>query len=330
MLKKIFMFPVKHLVLVIPAVLTIGFLTGSYFDTSFLKNFILPATFMMIYPTMIGFRLKEAVDLSHNRVVLTSLAVNFLLVPLLAYLLGNTFLLNHPQLFAGLALASLLPTSGMTISWTMLNRGNVPAAVKITVLGLLLGSLLAPWYLLFMVGKYVPVDIWKTFQIIAALIFLPLVLGNITYRFLMKRYPPAVFKKDIKPLLPGISVCFMLFIVFSSMSMKAKKIFSQPDLLLQSVVVIVLFYLGVFIISTIWGRIFLDRENSITLVYSTAMRNLSSCLGLALATFGAEAALLITLAFIVQVQAAAWYGKLEQRFNFFRESSRAPLAPRHH
>ena len=48
----------------------------------------------------------------------------------------------------GLLLAALLPTSGMTISWTGMAGGNLPAAIKILVLGLILGSLAAPFHLL--------------------------------------------------------------------------------------------------------------------------------------------------------------------------------------
>ena len=44
----------------------------------------------------------------------------------------------------GLLLASLVPTSGMTISWTGFAGGNLAAAVKMTVIGLILGSLATP------------------------------------------------------------------------------------------------------------------------------------------------------------------------------------------
>ena len=106
--------------------------------------------------------------------MLTTMALNFLAIPVIAYLLGVGFLLKDPQLFAGLAITALLPTGNMTIAFTMLAKGNVPAAIKSTTLGLLLGSLLAPWYLLVMVGKYVPVDIWltlKTISLVVQLLF---------------------------------------------------------------------------------------------------------------------------------------------------------------
>ena len=60
----------------------------------------------------------------------------------------------------------------------------------------------------------------------------------------------------------------------------------------------------------------LNRGNGIALVYGTVMRNLSIALALSMTAFGAagaEAAILVALAYIVQVQSAAAYLKLSER-----------------
>ncbi|WP_242826172.1 arsenic resistance protein [Caloramator sp. ALD01] len=309
MIKKIFYYPSKNLVKVIPLVLLLGFLTGLKFDLNFMKSYILIFTVFMIYPTMIGFNYKSAFDLSHSKLVLLSLLINFLIIPVIAYLIGITLFKDNMDMFAGLAIASLLPTSGMTISWTMLNKGNVSAAVKITALSLFVGSLVAPWYLLLMVGKYIPIDIVKTFITIIQVVVIPLILGTITYKLLLKKYSVEEYNKKIKPILPAISIWFLLGIVFISIGMKSKVIISKPDLILWSLVVLTVFYLLNYTISTIIGKIFLNREDAIALVYSTVMRNLSLALGIAASSFGSKAALIVTLAFILQVQSASWFGK---------------------
>ena len=48
--------------------------------------------------------------------------------------------------YYSLLLRSLLPTSGMTISWTGFAKGNLNAAIKMTVIGLIAGSLATPLY----------------------------------------------------------------------------------------------------------------------------------------------------------------------------------------
>lgn len=319
-MKSILFLPGKNLILSIPAVLILGFLVGSNFDTMFLKDYILFFTFFMIYPTMIGFKIKEAVDLSHLNVVIGSAVLNFIIIPVFAYFFGKLFLSNNPQLFAGIIMISLFPTSGMTISWTLLNKGNVAAAIKITALSLIIGSFLAPLYLYLSVGTMIDINIVDTFITVFQIVIFPLILGNLTHRLLLKKFTPTYFNSKIKPIFPAISVWSMMFIIFSSISMKAKSIINNPDLLINSIVILVAFYLINFTLSTIIGRYFYNKEDGYALVYGTVMRNLSIALGLAIASFGADTALIITLAFILQVQGAAWYGKLSSKYNWLERN----------
>ncbi|ABZ83294.1 sodium/bile acid symporter family protein [Heliomicrobium modesticaldum Ice1] len=324
--KTALFWPSKNPVLSIPITLALGFTAGLFVDTSSLGNFILICTFLMIYPTMIGVKLKEAFDFSHAKVVGISLIINFLLIPLLAWGLGTTFLSGDPSMMAGLAIAGLLPTSGMTISWTMMFKGNVPAAIKMTALSLIIGSILAPFYLLIMVGKYVPIDLMKTFTTIAVIVFLPLVLGHVTFLQLKKKYSQEHFQKVIKPYLPAVSFWAMLAIIFASISMKSKMVLARPDLLGGILLALAVFYLINFTLSTVIARLFLNRADGVALIYGTVMRNLSIALGLAITAFGPQAALVVTLAFILQVQAAAWYGKMADRFGFFGKTPSDSLA----
>src|SRR5690625_1739816 len=110
----------------IPLVLIAAFILGLFFDTSWMSPTILIATILMIYPTMIGIQWKSLIHLTEKKLISFAMIINFIIIPLIAYGLGYIFLQNQPMLFAGLALAALLPTSGMTISWTSISKGNVP------------------------------------------------------------------------------------------------------------------------------------------------------------------------------------------------------------
>lgn len=270
----------------------------------------------MIYPTMIGFKIKEAVDFSHMKVVIVASLLNFILIPFVAFIFGKLFLSSSPEIFAGIMMVSLFPTSGMTISWTMFSKGNVAAAIKVTAISLLLGSFLAPIYLYFTVGTLVDINILQTFITIAQIVILPMILGNITYKLILKEVSMEEFNDKIKPILPSISIWPMIFIIFTSISMKAKAIASKPELLIYSVLILIIFYTFNFTISTLVARRFFSRENGYALIYGTVMRNLSIALGLAIASFGPDTALIITLAFILQVQSAAWYGKLSAKYGW--------------
>lgn len=312
--KQLFFWPSKHISMAIPITLLVGFLTGILIDTSSLKQLILPITMLMIYPTMIGFKTKEVLSFSHGKLLITAMFLNFLVIPALAYLLGTQFLLNDPQLFAGLAITALLPTSNMTIAFTMLAKGNVPASIKMTTFGLLAGSFLAPWYLYLMVGKYVPVNILTTVKTIALVILIPLVMGMLTYHYLIKRYSQEYFQKQIKPYLPAASSWGMILIIFISISMSAQRIASHLDIFAVAFSIQVVFYAINYIIAVLVGRKLFEEKDSLTLVFSTVLRNLSISIGLAATAFGSNAALMVSLAFLIQGQAAAAFIKINQKY----------------
>lgn len=320
-MREILSLPSKSLIVTIPITLLIGFITGLFVNTSFLKDYILAFTFFMIYPTMIGFKIQEAVNLSYMKIVFVTAILNFIVIPLVAIGFGKAFFADSPMLIVGIVMMSLFPTSGMTISWTMLNKGNVAAAIKITAISLLLGSFLAPVYLYVIVGALVEVDIMQTVMTVLQIVILPMLLGHITYKVYMRSHSLQEFNTVLKPLLPGVSTWGMVFIVFSSVSMKAKVLVSNPSVLLLITGVLVLFYLINFSISTLLGRWMFNRADAYAVVYGTVMRNLSIALGLAVASFGSDTALLVTIAFIIQVQIAAWYGKISSKYNWLGVSA---------
>lgn len=316
MFKDILTFASRNLIFLIPLTILFALFVGYFIDTSSLKKLLLPVVVLMIYPAMIGFNLHELADLSEKKLIVLSLIINFVLVPVIGYLLGLVFLIKNPELFAGLVIVSLVPTASMTIPFTLFAKGNVKASIKITVLCLILSSFLAPWYLYFIVGRYVPVDIWLTFKTIGIVVFLPLLMGILTFKYLQKRYTDNDFNTEIKPLLPGISAWGALFIIFTAISMNSKLIFNNPNILAVSVFVQAVFYLiNYFLVTTFSKLSNLSREDSYALIYSTVLRNLAISIGLA-TIFGTKSVFIVSLAFLFQPQSALWFAKLNEKYHF--------------
>ena len=305
----------KNLVSAIPVMMIAGFAFGAAMDAELvltLKGLIVPLTFLMVYPMMVTLNikhLKQGLDLPLQA---TTQFINFGIIPFAAFLLGRWFFPDQPYMALGLLLASLLPTSGMTISWTGFAKGNMGAAINMTVIGLTLGSLLTPFYVSGILGATVQVNIVKVMQQILFIVFLPMVAGFVTRQMLLKKYTLPEFKEKIGPRFPAISTIGVLGIVFVAMALKSKTIMADPRLILTIFVPLVILYLFNFGLSTFVGKRFFKRGDAIALVYGTVMRNLSIALAIAINGFGTEganAALVIALAYIIQVQSAAWYVK---------------------
>lgn len=307
----------KNLKLSIPIIMILGLITGLLTDAKALSILIVPLTVLMVYPMMVGVRLKQLFQTGDTPVQIWALVINFIIIPAIAYILGLIFFANNPALALGLLLASLLPTSGMTISWTGFAKGNVPAAIKITLIGLFAGSLLTPFYVKALIGANIPIQLAAVFYKIILFIVLPLIAGQITRNWLINKHGQEKFQKQIGPKFPKFSTLGVLGIVFVAMALKAPEFIRSPVLLVQILVPVTMLYTINYVISTAIAKKYLTRGDGIALIYGTVMRNLSIALALAMTAFGqagADAALLIALAYIIQVQSAAWYVKWSERF----------------
>ena len=306
----------KNLSIIIPVMMIAGFLTGQVMNVAPLKQLIMPLTFLMVYPMMVNLQVKKVFEGGDGKVQFVTQLLNFTVIPLAAFLIGKLVFADSPFIALGLLLASLLPTSGMTISWTGMAHGNMAAAVKMTVFGLLIGSFLTPLYIKVLMGTVVEIPMIGIFKQILIVVALPLVLGNLTQRLLIKRYGMAHYQKDLKKIFPPFSTLGVIGIVFVAMALKSKSIAENPAQLLALILPLLALYGFNFALSTVVGKLFFSRGDAIALVYGTVMRNLSIALAIAMTAFGkegSEIALIIALAYIIQVQAAAWYVKFTDR-----------------
>jgi ACR3 family arsenite efflux pump ArsB len=312
----------KKLIVSIPAAMVLGLLFGYFFETGFLKDLIVPFTFLMVYPMMVTLKVKELLKRSDTKLQLTAQMINFAIIPFLGLAVGLLFFKDNPMVVLGILIASLLPTSGMTISWTGFSKGNVPAAVKMTVIGLILGSVLTPVYIKFLMGTQVSVSLGEIFTQILFIVFLPLAAGALTQFILVRRAGQESFERDIKPKFPMVSTIGVLAIVFISMALKSRNIVGNPAILLYYLLPLIVLYGINFVMSTVVGKLFFAKKDAIALVYGTVMRNLSIALAIAMGVFkeqGTDIALIISIAYIIQVQAAAAYVKLTGKI--FKDSN---------
>jgi ACR3 family arsenite transporter len=307
----------KNLVWAIPASMVLGIVVGYVTNPAPLKALIIPLTFLMVYPMMINLQIQKVFSGQDYNLQLVTQLINFAVVPFFAFGMGKLFFADQPLIALGLLLASLLPTSGMTISWTGFAKGNLNAAVKMTVIGLILGSIATPFYAKWLMGAAIEIPLTDIFRQIIVIVFLPMLLGVATRLLLIRVVGADKYNKSLKQKFPAFSTLGVLGVVFVAMALKAEAIVSKPTILVSFLVPLAILYIGNFVLSTLVGKLLFNRGDAIALVYGTVMRNLSIALAIAITAFGgeqgSEIALIIAMAYIIQVQAAAWYVKLTDR-----------------
>ena len=214
----------------------------------------------------------------------------------------------------------------MTISWTGFARGNVEAAVKMTVIGLILGSLGHPVLRQTADGRRHrhgshaggPADPSDRLSAHGG--------RPSDAKPAAASIRPGSLPKTDGPAFPGAFHAGRAGHRLCSHGAEGRIDLPVPELLLSIFTPIIIIYALNFALSTLVGKRLLPRGDAIALVYGTVMRNLSIALALAINAFGTQgagAALVIAMAYMIQVQSAAWYVKFTDRI--FGPAVRAPM-----
>ena len=308
----------KNLVYVIPIAMVLGLIGGGYvFNAKPLKQLIIPITFFMVYPMMATLNVKSIFKVGDLKLQLVTQIINFVFVPVVVYTIGKIFFTGADEKYGlwavGLFLIGVLPASGMTISWTGFAKGNKEAATKMLIFGLLIGALAAPVYTKVFMGATVDVDMLHMFKQICIFVFVPLIAGILTQNYLVKKHGKKAWMEVYKPKFPPFSALGVAMIAFTAMSLKAKNILANPGDIVAILIPLIVFYLISYVLLSIIGKMFFKREDAIAMVFGVVMRDLSIALAIAMTAFkeqGMTIALLIALAYVIQIQSAAWYIKL--------------------
>lgn len=307
----------KRLIWFVAAAMVLGLFNGAFFSTDYLKPLIIPLTILMVYPMMVSMNLGAIFNQCSYKLQLATQLINFIFIPLFAFGLGSLFFPGDPELAFGLLLIALLPTSGMTISWTGFTKGNTQVAVKMVLIGLIAGILLTPFYGYLLMGRAISIPLLGTIQQISLIIIIPLTLGALTQVGLSRLLGTERFNNDIAPVFPQISLLGVIGIIFVAMSLQAGTIIGDPSQLLILVVPVLILYAVNYSLATYVGRKLFPREDGIALVFGTVMRNLSIALAIAVTVFdeaGTRMAMIVSLAYILQIESAALYVRLAPRF----------------
>lgn len=301
-----------NLVSVVVASLFLGLVVGQVIGPgpkSALQSAVLPVLFLMIYPMMINIDVREVLNVrSHAPVVGASLLLNFGLAPLLAVGLAALFFGGTPEYAVGLYFIALIPTSGMTAAWTGLAGGDLEGALVAMAVNLLAAVVILPLYLSVLLEQGVGFDPTALYRQLAFIVVIPMVAGNLTRRYLLRRYGSDGFKR-LKPTFGGLSSFGVMLIVFIAMAMRSVEILADPVASLLVVVPLVIFYAAILVVGSAVGRFLLDAPGEVALVYATSMRNLSIAIAIAAAPGfpPASAVLPIALAYVIQPPLGAVY-----------------------
>ena len=214
------------IVILVAALALLSPQTVSFLKTSYVNPLLGLVMFGM------GLTLKPAdfkVVFSRPKDVLIGCASQFVIMPLLAFLLTKVFQLS-PELAVGVILVGTCPGGTSSNVMTYLSKGDVALSVGMTSVSTILAPFLTPLLTLLYAGQRVEVNVVSMFLSIVEVVLLPILLGFVINRFFHS------FTQNAVRVLPLISTTAIVAIVAAVVSANSAKILTSGLLILVVVI----------------------------------------------------------------------------------------------
>jgi len=279
-----------------------------------LKPYLLPLVSIMVWAMCVTIRFEELVLVTRKvKQIVCGLLLNFAFLPILCFLLALAFLSHEPMWAVGFILMGTVPCAGMNVVWTGLLKGDVPLALILAALTMILGIATIPSLTAILAGAYVAVSILEMVRVIAIALAIPLALGIVLRHALDLK----LGKESIKHLqiFPPISAVTAMLLMFSMLAINVALVPPNPSLILSLIIPpAILFpaaFGGTYLICTKILHCHIKETNAI--VYSSGMKHLPLAMGVAFASFGQMAALPIAVSAAFQTVNASIFYRIFQK-----------------
>ena len=285
--------------------------------------------FLMMYPAMLNLQVSELKKLKNNpKPIIMTLFSNWVIAPLVAAGLAYLFLRGNEQLIVAVILLGSSPCTAMVLVWGKLAEGNQEQNVVNTSLNTVTIMVLYVPIVSLLTGiQNIPID--RVLLAISTFVFIgiPLILGIVSKRVLIRAKGESWFEKTYRPTVSKVAIGALLITLIVLFSLNGQVLLEHFDKLLLVSVPLLLGFVIVVGYNLLVTRAFgLEYKEAITTVIIGSSSHFEIAIATAVAMFGvgSYAALGTTMGLFWEVPimlGMVYLGKMLQKRGFWNSQA---------